>query len=54
MLTVLIFSIIIVFIVLLLAVVTTSKAYKYKHTVDNLDENPHLNQPENKENQDGK
>ncbi|WP_099362250.1 YtzI protein [Fredinandcohnia onubensis] len=54
MFIVLIFSIIIVFVVLFLAVSTTSKAYKYKHTVDDLDDNPHLNQPEDKENSDGK
>ncbi|MEK5441439.1 MULTISPECIES: YtzI protein [unclassified Fredinandcohnia] len=54
MFTVLIISIIIVFVVLFLAVSTTSKAYKYKHTVDDLEDNPYLNQPENKENSDGK
>ena len=54
MLTVLIISIIIVFVVLFLAVGTTSKAYKYKHTVDDLEDNPHLNHPEDKENSDGK
>ncbi len=54
MLTVLIISIIIVFVVILLAVVTTSKAYQYKHSVDDLEENPHLNHLENKENSDGK
>jgi uncharacterized membrane protein len=42
MLTVLIISIIIVFIVLILAVTTTSKAYTYKHTVDSIENNPHL------------
>ncbi|MEH7379647.1 YtzI protein [Bacillus sp. JJ1533] len=54
MLTVLIISFIIVFVVLFLAVSTTSKAYQYKHTVDDLEENPHLNHHENKENSDGK
>ena len=54
MLTVLIISIIIVFVVLFLAVSTTSKAYKYKHTVDELENNPHLHEPDNKENSDGK
>ncbi len=38
---VLIVSIIIVFVVLLLAVLTTSKAYSYKHTIDPLENNPH-------------
>lgn len=32
-------SIIIVFVILLLCVVTTSKAYDYKHTVDPLTKN---------------
>ncbi|RFB17890.1 YtzI protein [Bacillus sp. HNG] len=54
MLTVIIVSIIIVFVVLFLAVSTTSKAYQYKHTVDELEENPHLNHLENEENSDGK
>ncbi|MEH7387359.1 YtzI protein [Bacillus sp. JJ1521] len=54
MLIVLIISIILCFAVILLAVVTTSKAYQYKHTVDDLEENPNLNQLENKENSDGK
>ncbi|MEH7074667.1 YtzI protein [Neobacillus drentensis] len=34
--------IIIVIVVLLLSVVTTSKAYTYKHTVDPLEDNPYL------------
>lgn len=42
MYTVLIISIIIVIIVLILSVITTSKAYQYKHTVDPLDSNPHI------------
>ena len=37
MYTVLIISVIIVIIVLILSVVTTSKAYQYKHTVDPID-----------------
>jgi uncharacterized protein YpmB len=37
MYTVLIISVIIVIIVLVLSVVTTSKAYQYKHTVDPID-----------------
>jgi hypothetical protein len=43
---VMVISIIIVFIVLFLAVITTSKAYSFKHTVDTIDELPDL---ENKE-----
>jgi uncharacterized protein YpmB len=39
MYTVLIISVIIVIIVLVLSVVTTSKAYQYKHTVDPVDSN---------------
>ncbi|MBM7704830.1 YtzI protein [Metabacillus iocasae] len=38
--TILIVSIVIVAIVLLLSVVTTSKAYDYKHKVDSLEDNP--------------
>jgi hypothetical protein len=40
--TILVVSIVIVFVVLLLAVLTTSKAYSYKHTVDPLDNNPNI------------
>ncbi|MCG6184614.1 YtzI protein [Anoxybacillus sp. LAT_38] len=36
MLLTFIISIIIVFVVLILSVLTTSKAYKYKHTIDKL------------------
>ncbi|NKE07996.1 MULTISPECIES: YtzI protein [Mesobacillus] len=39
MYTVLIISVIIVIIVLILSVVTTSKAYQFKHTVDPIDNN---------------
>ncbi|UII55302.1 YtzI protein [Cytobacillus spongiae] len=42
MTVVLIISVIIVLVVLLLSVLTTSKAYSYKHTVDTLEDNPHL------------
>ncbi|MBE4908393.1 YtzI protein [Bacillus luteolus] len=38
MYTVLIISIIIVFIVLILALITTSKAYGFKHTIDEPDQ----------------
>ena len=51
MLTVLIISIIIVLIVLILAVTTTSKAYTYKHTIDPIEDNPHLQNKENEEEQ---
>ncbi|MGJ7920341.1 YtzI protein [Neobacillus sp. LXY-4] len=37
---IMIISIIIVFVVLLLAVLTTSKAYSFKHTIDPIDELP--------------
>ncbi|QOR65969.1 YtzI protein [Cytobacillus suaedae] len=40
MYTVLIISIIIVFIVLILALITTSKAYGFKHTIDELEQKP--------------
>ena len=40
MYSVLIISIIIVIIVLILSVMTTSKAYQFKHTVDSVEENP--------------
>ncbi|AGK55304.1 YtzI protein [Bacillus sp. 1NLA3E] len=47
MLTVMVISIIIVFVVLLLAVLTTSKAYSFKHTVDPIDELPNFEDNEN-------
>ncbi len=40
MTVVMIISFIIVFVVLLLAVLTTSKAYSFKHTVDPIDNLP--------------
>jgi heme/copper-type cytochrome/quinol oxidase subunit 2 len=43
---ILVISIIIVLVVLLLSVITTSKAYTYKHTVDPIDNNPHLKKQE--------
>ncbi|WP_312469868.1 YtzI protein [Neobacillus sp.] len=46
--TVLVISIIIVFIVLLLAVITTSKAYSFKHTVDSIEDTPIIDE-ENKQ-----
>lgn len=39
-----IICIIIVIVVLLLSIVTTSKAYSYKHTIDPIENNPHLEQ----------
>lgn len=45
--------IVIVIIVLLLSVITTSKAYSYKHTIDPLENNPHVsheNEPDDKRN----
>lgn len=41
--------IVIVIIVLLLSVITTSKAYSFKHTVDPLENNPHLNNEDDPE-----
>lgn len=46
MTTVLIICIIIVIVVLLLSVLTTSKAYSYKHSVDSLEDNPHMEKNE--------
>ncbi len=46
--TVLIISIIIIFIVIILSAVTTSKAYKFKHTVDPVPQNEKkTNEPTN-------
>ncbi|WP_078414110.1 YtzI protein [Priestia abyssalis] len=42
MYTILIICIVIVIVILLLSVLTTSKAYDYKHSVDSLEDNPHL------------
>jgi uncharacterized protein YneF (UPF0154 family) len=42
--TVLIISIIVVIIVLLLSVITINKGYAYKQTVDQLEDNPYLNE----------
>ena len=38
MMTIMIICIIIVFVVLFLTLLTTNKAYKYKHTVDEIEE----------------
>lgn len=40
---------VIIFVVLLLSVVTTSKAYSYKHTIDPLENNPYLSQQNSEE-----
>jgi cell division protein FtsL len=48
MVTIITVCVVIVIIVLLLSVITTSKAYSYKHTVDPLENNPHVDQ-ENQE-----
>jgi uncharacterized membrane protein YvbJ len=42
--------IVIVIIVLLLSVLTTSKAYSYKHTIDPLENNPHVSQKDKPDN----
>ncbi len=52
--TVLIISVIIVIVVLLLTVLTTSKAYQYKHTVDSIENNPYLQNQDMNENEDKK
>jgi hypothetical protein len=40
----LIVGVLIVLVVLILSVITTSKAYNFKHTVDPLENNPHLHE----------
>lgn len=46
MFTILVISLVIIAVVLVLAVATTSKAYQYKHTIDPVDNNPHLSEEE--------
>lgn len=46
MVTILVVGVIIVIVVLLLSVITTSKAYTYKHTVDPLENNPNIENAE--------
>ena len=48
MTTVLIISIIIIFVVIILSAVTTSKAYKFKHTVDPIPEKGEKNEHKDK------
>ena len=50
MYTIFIACIVIVIAVLLLSVLTTSKAYSYKHTVDPLENNPHVDQEKDQNN----
>lgn len=52
MYTVFIVCIIIVIVVLILSVVTTSKAYSFKHTVDTLENNPFIEQEDKQKNLD--
>lgn len=47
MIALFVIGVVIILVVLILSVVTTSKAYSYKHTVDPLDNNPNL--PKEKE-----
>lgn len=41
-------SVMIILVVLVVFVVAISKGYSYKHTVDSLEENPHLQQKREK------
>jgi hypothetical protein len=48
----LIISFVIIIFILIIFVAAISKGYSYKHTVDRLEDNPHINKeikPENKE-----
>ncbi|WP_163101140.1 YtzI protein [Peribacillus alkalitolerans] len=49
MMYILVIAIIIIFIVLILSVLTTSKAYDFKHTVDPIKDNPHLQREDENE-----
>jgi hypothetical protein len=42
MMTIMVVGILIVLVVVVLSWVTTSKAYAYKHTIDPIENNPHL------------
>jgi hypothetical protein len=49
MITIMIVGVLIVLLVVVLSWVTTSKAYAFKHTIDPIENNPHLkklNEPE--------
>ncbi|MFE8698161.1 YtzI protein [Cytobacillus sp. FJAT-53684] len=46
MVAIIVVSVIIIAIVIFLSVITTSKAYTYKHKVDSIDENPYTSQSE--------
>jgi uncharacterized protein YoxC len=54
MVAILAISVIIIAIVIFLSVITTSKAYTFKHTVDTIDENPHTHQSESEQANDKK
>jgi hypothetical protein len=43
---ILVVSIIIVIVIMSLAVITTSKAYSYKHKIDPVDNNPYIKKEE--------
>lgn len=40
--TIIIIAVIIVIVILLLSIITTNKAYQYKHTIDPIEDNPHV------------
>ncbi|WP_338750825.1 YtzI protein [Bacillus sp. FJAT-52991] len=49
MTTVLIISIVIVIGVLIFTILSINKGYQYKHTIDPIENNPHLQQDESEE-----
>ncbi|WP_203361409.1 YtzI protein [Bacillus sp. REN10] len=49
MTTVLIISIVIVIAVLIFTIISITKGYQYKHTIDPIENNPNLQQDEAKE-----
>ncbi|MED1206068.1 YtzI protein [Heyndrickxia acidicola] len=49
MTTIIIVGVLIVLLVVVLSWVTTSKAYAYKHTIDPIENNPHLKKLEESE-----
>ncbi|PAQ14543.1 YtzI protein [Bacillaceae bacterium SAOS 7] len=50
MTTVLIIAIVIVIAVLIFTIMSISKGYQYKHTIDPIENNPHLQQNESEKN----
>jgi uncharacterized protein YpmB len=44
---IIVLGVIIIFIVLIIAVITTNKAYGFKHTVDPHNNKPHIKEKEN-------